>query len=306
MSSAEDSEDENAKEKTSPKKTGRTPGAFDTAEVIRARMAADQESLERMEAAEELTQKIASLEAQREGVLSGSIAPSALTESPLGGIDSAKAGKKSKKRVAPDSDAETEDDDSDDEIADAAEGADAEDAGDGEGPPKTLIFAQVLRTWRAESKLEALKLAKPEIKRVLRLLKRLPVAARTNQKTLRGYVKELQVLYMKYRFDQTAAEQFEVNSKSNSSGGRISQKEISVAVKQVRLRDPNQPKNGQGAASQAKSDVRPAAPTKKWNQVDNRASASKAKKAPAAAAPRVCYVCGSSAHMAPQCEHKKG
>jgi hypothetical protein len=307
VESSEDSDDEKVKQKPSRKPSRQGVGALESTETIKARMAADQASLERMEAAELLTQQILALEAQRDGVLSGSITSTAITEPLVGGSDSAKAGTKSKKRVAFDSDEEsdTDDDDSDEEIVDEAEGVSAEVAVSGEGSPKTLIYSHILRTWRAESKLEAMKLAKPEMKRVLRLLKSLPVAARKHQKTLRGYVKELQILYMKYRFDQTAAEQFAVNSKSNSSGGRISQKEITVAVKQVRLRDPTQSKNGQGATSQNKSDVRPKAPTK-WNQIDNRANTTKAKKTPATAAPRACYVCGSTAHMAPQCDQKKG
>jgi hypothetical protein len=138
-------------------------------------------------------------------------------------------------------------------------------------------------------------------------MKRLPMVARTHQKTLRGYVKELHVLYMKFRYDQTAADQFDVNSKSNSSGGRINQKAVSVAVKQVRLREPGQPKNGQGTASLTKSDVRPTPPAKKkWNQVDNRSPGSGTKKAPAVAHVRACFVCGSTAHLAPQCDQKKG
>jgi hypothetical protein len=305
VESSEDSDDEEVKQKTSRKPSGQKTVSFESAETIKARMAADQASLEKMAAAEKLTQQIEALEAQREGVLSGSIASTAITESPLGGSDSAKPDKKTKKRAASESEeSDTDDDDSDEELVDEVGPVNAEDADKGEGSPKTLIFSQIRRTWRAESRLEAMKLARPEMKRVLRLLKQLPVAARKHQKTLRAYVKELQVLYMKYRFDQTAADQFAVNSKSNSSGGRISQKDITVAVKQVRLRDPTQSKNGQGATSHPKSDVRPTVPTKKWNQVDNRGT--KPKKTPATATPRVCYVCGSAAHMAPQCDQKKG
>ena len=56
----------------------------DSVEAIKARMAADQLSLERMEAADELTQKIAELDARRDGVLSGSIVPSTIKDSSLG------------------------------------------------------------------------------------------------------------------------------------------------------------------------------------------------------------------------------
>ena len=94
-----------------------------------------------------------------------------------------------------------------------------------------------------------MKLAKPEMRRVLHMLKCLPLASRKDQSCLRGHVKELQCLYMKYRYNKDAAEQFDVNQKSQLSGGRIDQKAAALAVKQVNLRD--QPKNAAGAAPKA-------------------------------------------------------
>ena len=97
----------------------------DSVDVIKARMAADQLTLERMEAAAEIEEKIAVLQVQRESILAGSFVPSGLKDSPLGESSPAKSRRhegKGKKRPTVDSDDDTASDDSDeDEVADGAE-----------------------------------------------------------------------------------------------------------------------------------------------------------------------------------------
>ena len=282
----------------------------ESAAAIRARIERDKEVLARLEKAEAVSAKIAELEAERAAVLAGEtfspVKPKRVTfASPPEKLSGKKRG-----RSPPREEVESSDD-SDEELkvdGDADEDDDSSDVGDEAQPPvetpgKALVYKHVMNTWKSESRLESMVLAKPEMCRILRMLKCIPHAARTDQACLRGHVKELQCLYMKYRYNKAAAEQFDVNQKSQSSGGRIDQKAAALAVKQVNLRD--QPKNAEGAAPKtpARAPAVPKGPKPQWNKIDNRPSTS-SKKGGQASPPRMCYVCGSSSHMAPQCDQR--
>ena len=305
--SSEESEEENdGLEVVAPVRgRGRTvlPPAPEAAATIRARMAADREVLARLDKAEAIDLQIAQLSAQRAAVLAGE--PDEAKDSLAGESKSKKKkGKRPRSPSLSDSSAKSSEiGDVDDSSSDSEADVPAKEDPNGDSSSDVpLLYSNVLKTWRAESRLQSMQLAKPEMKRVLRLLKKLSPTARKNQATLRGFVKELQVLYMRYRFDQSAADQFDVNQKSNSSGGRINQKAVTTAVKQVRMREPTVPKNGLGATS-PKGGARPSpvGPKKQWNKIDNRVAGS--KKA-VVSPPRACYVCGSLTHMAPHCDQR--
>ena len=298
-----DSEAENAQEESEVEEA-----RPDSAETIRARIERDKEALARLEKAEAVSARIAELEAERAAVLAGeSFSPAKPKRVSFDSSAQKPSGKK-RSRSPPREDVDSSED-SDEDLKvddDANDGDDSSDVEDEEPPVETpgkaLVYKHVMRTWRSESRLESMKLARPEMSRILRMLKCLPHAARTDQSCLRGHVKELQCLYMKYTYNKAAAEQFDVNQKSQSSGGRIDQKAASLAVKQVILRD--QPKNAEGAVPKAPARAPPVPKgPKQWNKIDNRTSPAP-KKGAQASPPRMCYVCGSSGHMAPQCEQR--
>ena len=167
--SSEESDEENAEVDVVAPVRGRgrtiSPPTVEAAATIRARMAADREVLARLDKAEAIEFQIAQLTAQRAAVLAGE--PDEAKDSLAGESKSKKKkGKRPRSPSVSDSSAKSSEvGDVNDSSSDSDVDVPAKEDPNGDSSSDVpLLYSSVLKTWRAESRLQSMQLAKPEIK----------------------------------------------------------------------------------------------------------------------------------------------